>query len=643
VFKNLKLSMKMAGGFGVLVVIAAVLGLTGWWGLSGVSQNVGFYDQGNVCLEKINKCGYLRRDFTIRGFEKFGGEGKDASEQWLSVYDELAKDLQLLTVEEGLSTEGRELAKAGLASGEQYKQAFGLQISSRKAKDDAFAEWGKVGWDVTKIIEETTQQVIAPKRDAAEQSKDAEAIIQWSKIASGLDEQFIQPFLLLRVCAVYLLATDADKQWEAYGQQLTKVGEGLAQWGRTVKGDAELEQVATRLGQCVEQYQASGKKYWNGVLDQRRADQEMVTSATSVMDSIGGLQTTLKASMDSITAWANTAMTLLTIGGIVVGVVMAFLITRSIVKPINRVIAGLTSGAEQVAAASGQVSQSSQQMAEGASEQASSLEETSSSLEELTSMTKQNAENARQASSMSTEVGESAGRGGDAMTRMSEAINKIKTSSDQTAKILKTIDEIAFQTNLLALNAAVEAARAGEAGKGFAVVAEEVRNLAQRSAEAAKNTASLIEDAQKNAENGVSVSEEVASMLKEIIEGVGNVTRLVGEVSSASDQQAQGIDQINTAVAQMDKVTQSNAANAEESASASEELSAQAVELTEMVGALVQIVEGSKAQRGTGQGKALRPAAEARKTVSPRRSVASPKATSGVGEDHHTDPGMGDF
>ena len=211
-FKNLKLSMKMAGGFGVLVVIAAVLGLTGWWGLSGVSQNVGFYDQGNVCLEKINKCGYLRRDFTIRGFEKFGGEGKDASEQWLSVYDELAKDLQLLTVEEGLSTEGRELAKAGLASGEQYKQAFGLQISSRKAKDDAFAEWGKVGWDVTKIIEETTQQVIAPKRDAAEQSKDAEAIIQWSKIASGLDEQFIQPFLLLRVCAVYLLATDADKK-----------------------------------------------------------------------------------------------------------------------------------------------------------------------------------------------------------------------------------------------------------------------------------------------------------------------------------------------------------------------------------------------------------------------------------------------
>jgi len=306
---------------------------------------------------------------------------------------------------------------------------------------------------------------------------------------------------------------------------------------------------------------------------------------------------------------------------------VAPLLTRSITRPFKEIFKGLktfssvelketgesfkrliqvmTKAADQVASASSQVAQSSQQMAEGASEQASSLEETSSSLEEMASMAKQNAENARQANTMANEVRQGAEKSRDAMVRMSEAISKIKTSSDETAKILKTIDEIAFQTNLLALNAAVEAARAGEAGKGFAVVAEEVRNLAQRSAEAAKNTSSLIEESHKNADNGVAVSGEVEGVLKQIVEGVQKVTQLMTEVAVASDEQAQGVEQINTAVAQMDKVTQSDAANAEELASASEELSAQARELNDMVGVLVTIVGGSEAA-GNGRGPAGR-------------------------------------
>jgi len=238
----------------------------------------------------------------------------------------------------------------------------------------------------------------------------------------------------------------------------------------------------------------------------------------------------------------------------------------------------------QVSSASGQISQGSQSLAEGANEQASSLEEVSSSLEEMSSMTKQNADNSNQAKNLMTEAGTSISEADGAMKRMAEAIGHIKASSDNTAKILKTIDDIAFQTNLLALNAAVEAARAGEAGKGFAVVAEEVRNLAMRSAEASKSTANMIEESMKNADRGVKITEDVAKSLGDIVESASKVGSLIAEIAAASNEQAQGIEQVNTAVAQMNAVTQQNAANSEESASAAEELNSQASELSNMVG-----------------------------------------------------------
>ncbi len=291
----------------------------------------------------------------------------------------------------------------------------------------------------------------------------------------------------------------------------------------------------------------------------------------------------------------------LSIVSLVVGVVLAIglgvLISRGINKALSRIVAALTEGSEQVASASGQVSSSSQSLAEGATEQAAGLEETSSSLEEMSSMTRQNADNAQQANTLAAQASTAANSGAESMTRMNSAIQDIQKSSDETAKIIKVIDEIAFQTNLLALNAAVEAARAGEAGKGFAVVAEEVRNLAMRSAEAAKNTTNLIEESVKNSNNGVDIAGEVSKVLDEIVQGIGKTTELVGEIAAASQEQAQGITQVNTAVTQMDKVTQQNAANAEESASASEELSAQAEEMNQIVNELNAMVGGNTGKR----------------------------------------------
>ena len=254
-----------------------------------------------------------------------------------------------------------------------------------------------------------------------------------------------------------------------------------------------------------------------------------------------------------------------------------------LVENLDKALQQVAIGADQVASASIQISTGGQSLSQGASEQASSLEEVSSSLQEMSSMTKQNTLNAKEAKGVADQARGSADKGVESMNRMSSAINQIKSSSAATAKIVKTIDEIAFQTNLLALNAAVEAARAGDAGRGFAVVAEEVRNLAMRSAEAAKNTANLIEEAVKNSENGVAINAEVLNNFQEIAEKTNKVSQVVAEIAAASDQQDQGISQLNKAVEQLNQLTQQNAANAEESASAAEEMSSQSEEMRSMV------------------------------------------------------------
>jgi methyl-accepting chemotaxis protein/HPt (histidine-containing phosphotransfer) domain-containing protein len=275
---------------------------------------------------------------------------------------------------------------------------------------------------------------------------------------------------------------------------------------------------------------------------------------------------------------------------VLAGAAVAVVVTRSITKPVTRMADTLLAGAQQTTSAAGQVAGASQSLAQGASEQAASLEETTSALEEMAGMTRKNADTAQQAAALSAEAQAAAARGNDAMGKMSAAIQDIEKAATETAKIIKVIDEIAFQTNLLALNAAVEAARAGEAGKGFAVVAEEVRNLAMRSAEAARNTAAMIEGSVASAKGGVMIAAEVGRTLGEITAAATKVNALVGEIAAASREQSQGIGQVNTAVGQMDKVTQANAAAAEESAAAAEELSSQAVQLNDVVQQLGSLV-----------------------------------------------------
>jgi methyl-accepting chemotaxis protein len=348
------------------------------------------------------------------------------------------------------------------------------------------------------------------------------------------------------------------------------------------------------LGQIIELIRNDSAARANDIMNGSALDAATALGKTSATG-LAAIATSMDSSVASGRELGTQMKTLMiAVGGIgiAVALLLAYVIVRNITRGLNSIIRNLGESSSQVNEAANQISGSSQSLAEGSTEQAASLEETSSALEEMASMTRQNADNANKTNETTRSNDALISTGATAVTNMSQAMSEINTSAEQISHIIKTIEDIAFQTNLLALNAAVEAARAGEAGKGFAVVADEVRNLASRSAQAAKDTTQLIETTIERVRNGSEIASELDGSFKQIEEGSLQVSSLIGEITAATNEQAQGVDQINTAVAQMDKVTQSNAASAEEAASSAEQLSAQASALSGMVGDLVSMVEG---------------------------------------------------
>ena len=437
--------------------------------------------------------------------------------------------------------------------------------------------------------------------------------------AVGGEEKFLEPYHASRTEFDRLLTATKELVNDNPAQvaRLTRLGEAEAQWvasdvAPTLAARRATNQDGAKLAAFVAGFnQAKGKAQ----MDAMRAQ----------IAEIVGIEQSLMATREQAFAAASRASKLwITVGlpvAMATGLVLLIWVVRGVVRSITVTAGVLNDGANQVASAASQVSGSSQTLAEGANEQAASLEETSSSLEEMASMTKRNTENAEKANELAREARLAADTGAADMTAMTAAMNEIKTSADDIAKIIKTIDEIAFQTNILALNAAVEAARAGEVGAGFAVVADEVRNLAQRAAQSAKETSVKIENALTKTAQGVQLTDKVARSLQEIVTKVREVDTLVAEVASASKEQTQGIQQVNGAVGQMDKVTQANAANAEESASAAEELNAQAVSLKEAVASLLSLVSESASREQPASSTTIRP-------VAPRPLGIDPKAAS---------------
>ncbi len=354
---------------------------------------------------------------------------------------------------------------------------------------------------------------------------------------------------------------------------------------------ADLAKKAVQDPTAVESEMVSfGKKF-----------QDLERSMSTVSGLIQSRAETLKASSEET---KKTFLKFLFIGvgfSILLLNVVGWIVARSIPRSFMMLIDRLAIGANQIESASGHIASSSESLASSTTEQAASLEETSASLEEIASMTKNNAENSRVAKDLTGTMREVADTGASDMEEMAHAMAAIKDSSNNIAKIIKTIDEIAFQTNILALNAAVEAARAGEAGMGFAVVAEEVRNLALRSASAARETAEKIEDSIQKSSAGVQINAKVSLSLADIVSKARQADQLVAQISIASNEQSQGIDQINSSVSQMDAMTQNNAAGAEESANVSADLRNQSMQLTQLVQELQTLVGGksSSAKRSS--------------------------------------------
>ncbi len=351
-------------------------------------------------------------------------------------------------------------------------------------------------------------------------------------------------------------------------------------------------------------------------------DGDVARARTDVAKQLSALATALAAAGDQasletaraigtfarINLWTGLVLAAFTL----VGLVLTVLTVRAISRHIRETSDQLTRSAQVVRERATVLVDASQALADGSSQQAASLEESSASLEQMAGMTRHNSDSARQSEEVARRTRELADAGAARMQAMHVAMGSIMSACEDITAILKTIDEIAFQTNILALNAAVEAARAGEAGAGFAVVADEVRSLAQRSARAARETADKIEVSVSKSREGVTLSGEVARNFDDIQAQVRTLADLVAGQATSASEQSQGIDQLNTTVSQMDRVTQSNAANAEETAAAAGDLNQQSSVLQEAVDRLRTLVGHRPSDAGQSPPRAGRPVAPAR-------------------------------
>ncbi len=598
-FRKLKMGTRIGAGFGIVILIAAVLGFIGWYGVTRINSYFAEYASwGNIDMvmnEDVNQnILRLANAIAIYRFDPSENNLKaledsfDKSEKGISEWHEIVKGNPLL--EKVAANSKRRLL--------EIHNIMDKYINYREEMAEIRDKWD----DLVKLclahLEKTMEDIIDPAKEDAEQSQDIAEMVKWGNIDMVMNEEVIANALKLQTFAHDYAARGNEENWSKLVRAEEGVRTGLTEWQNVISGEPKMVSAAKQIEDHLNTYSSLKNRYHEKVSSANKLQQ----SITSHIETLCG---TLEDAMEKVINPAKEEREnavhsvqqisaflsmLFSISGVLLGIILAVLITRGISRLIKRAIYGLSEGSEQVASAAAQVSSSSQSLAEGTSEQAASIEETSSAMEEMSSMTKSNAENAGQVNTLMREANEVMVTANESIVELTTSMHDISKASEETQKIIRTIDEIAFQTNLLALNAAVEAARAGEAGAGFAVVADEVRNLAMRAADAARDTSQLIEGTIRRVSDGSSVVTRTNEAFTHVADSFSKIKTLIEEIATASEEQALGIGQVNKAINEIDNVIQQAAASAEESASAAEEMNAQVKEMKNSINHLVTLV-----------------------------------------------------
>jgi methyl-accepting chemotaxis protein len=615
--RNLTIGKKIILGFGLLFVLLTVVAGIAYNAVNGAGDRLTLFSDST---QETNAAAALETSMQALKLQvnEFLATGTDAS---IVGYDEVKKtlDANLAQATELAADPARaaELARARdlLA---QYETAFRELVVNHQARVKVERE---VLVPESDRIASGLQQMLGKARTEG----DMNAAFQLSNALKAFFEcsSLVNGFLLTSDSTKAAAANEALAVTASELENLEKSQLELEKLDDSLRDDAKKELIASLktaaagygegLGQVMTGVQAR-----NRILAERinRLAPEFTESVGRMKDSVTAFQAQLGERTRSAQARNEFIMLSVTGVGIVFGVLCAWIITRDVTGVITRIASRLASESDKANGSAAQVADASQAMARGATQQAAALEETSSSLHEMASMTTRNSESAQNAKSLANETRQTADAGAADMEEMKAAMDAIKGSSIEISKIIKTIDEIAFQTNILALNAAVEAARAGEAGLGFAVVADEVRNLAQRCAGAAKETAEKISASTGKSEQGARISEKMASNLAAIVEKTRQLDERIAEIARSSHEQSEGIGQLNSAVASMDKITQDNAALAQQSATSADELKSQAEQVRLAVGELMRMVRGGA--EGAGRAVAATKAAGPEVSASPK-------------------------